>query len=163
MTNRLLRSARSTCFRVVSARALAGSGTALSTAAAAARSASRLAQGRGKSKRAILVMSRPVCRATRSEVSCSSTAIAVPRTYAFSSSAGQEGGGAGGAAASAAAGGGLAGWRRRERSRLVRSPGTFDHSLLPTVLRQELPTAFLATTIASSRDSCARNRRRAGG
>ena len=32
--------------------------------------------------------------------------------------------------------------------------GTRDHSLLPRVFRQELPTAFLATTAASILDSC---------
>lgn len=39
------------------------------------------------------------------------------------------------------------------------SPGTCDHSLEPTVLRQELPTAFFATIMDIRRGSCKKSGR----
>lgn len=44
---------------------------------------------------------------------------------------------------------------KARRRTLAFSPScSCDHSLLPRVLRQELPTAFLATTAARMRASC---------
>lgn len=49
--------------------------------------------------------------------------------------------------------------RRAEvRTPAFSSDGTLDHSLVPSVLRQELPTEFLATTAASNRIDCSTER-----
>jgi hypothetical protein len=42
---------------------------------------------------------------------------------------------------------------RAVKGRKGHTPGTLDHSLLPSVLRQLLPTAFFATTAAMRRPS----------
>ena len=119
---RLDLTALTTCFNVKSALSFCSTASGVTCSsihqAAEVRSASSVGHFAGKSKRATLAISSPVCVATLRWGSLRRRFAAAWRTCSFSGS------------------------------------GMRDHSLVPRVLRQELPTAFLANTVASSLTFC---------